>query len=214
MSKIASWQMQHDKTSYQNGNIQLFHFALRADILRAMIHHAESLYGDNGDGVWLTFINTLRAELRSGTLSIGGIHSPCKEYDRLWVFKTEALMELYNLVYGLYIQFSFDPFQLEVYREKTEQAIDYLSDRTNAHRSPSDFPFLEVDSLVFDVTMDEAARNILKRRSEWIKRMTHIETIKIPVKRSILCHQNDISETSNAIAYGSTKLKECYETWI
>lgn len=216
MSKLASWQINQDRSSYQNDHIQLFHFALRADIINAMVQHIEQVYlnADNESDQWEEYVTSLHDQLQSGALSVDDLRSPCDEFNHLWAFKKEALVELYNLVYGLYIQFSFDPFQLEIYREKVEQALDYISDKHESEPELVDYPFIEVDSFAFDITPEEAAHKILKCRSDWVKRMAHIESIKIPVKRSILSYLNDVSETHNAIEYGSAKLRECYTEWI
>lgn len=69
------------------------------------------------------------------------------------------------------------PGQSEIYREKYEQAIDFLSSAEQVRYA--DYPLLEVESKVLDVPMKNVAETIVKRRSKWITKISAIESLRL-----------------------------------
>lgn len=75
------------------------------------------------------------------------------------------------------------PGQPEVYREKYEQAIDFLSCADQVRYA--DYPLLDIECKILDVPMKDIAENIIKRRSEWITKMTAIESLRLSGKYNL-----------------------------
>lgn len=67
--------------------------------------------------------------------------------------------------------------QSELYREKYEQAIDFLSSQEIVQYT--DYPLLHIESKILEVSMKNIAENIIKRRSEWISKITAIEELRL-----------------------------------
>lgn len=67
--------------------------------------------------------------------------------------------------------------QSELYREKYEQAIDFLSSQDTVQYT--DYPLLHIESKILEVSMKIIAENIIKRRSEWISKITQIEELRL-----------------------------------
>ena len=71
----------------------------------------------------------------------------------------------------------------ELYREKYEQAVDFLTNNESVQYSH--YPLLNVESRILEVSMKIIAENIIKRRSEWISKMTKIEELRLYGKVNI-----------------------------
>lgn len=75
------------------------------------------------------------------------------------------------------------PGQSEIYREKYEQAIDFLSSIGTVRYA--DFPLLEVESKVLDIPMKDIAETVIKRRSNWITKLSAIESLRLSGKYNL-----------------------------
>lgn len=95
--------------------------------------------------------------------------------------------------------------QGELYREKYEQAIDFLSSQDVVHYP--DYPLLHVESKILDIPMKDIAENIIKRRSEWISKMTEIEELRLYGKAHIAFCTTE-SEVQLLVSHLSHKLAE------
>lgn len=73
--------------------------------------------------------------------------------------------------------------QVELYREKYEQAVDFLSSQDVVHYP--DYPLLHIESRILNIPMKDIAENIIKRRSEWISKMIEIEELRLYGKVNI-----------------------------
>jgi hypothetical protein len=93
--------------------------------------------------------------------------------------------------------------QMEVYREKYEQAIDFLSSQDTVQYS--EYPLLEIESRILDIPMKKVAENVIKRRSEWISKLTKIEELRLFGKVNIKAC-NDIREVELLVSHLSNKL--------
>ena len=93
--------------------------------------------------------------------------------------------------------------QAELYREKYEQAIDFMTSQDVVKYS--EYPLLEIESRILDIPMVKVAENVLKRRSEWISKLTKIEELRLFGKVNIdLC--NDTREVELLVSHLSNKL--------
>jgi len=95
--------------------------------------------------------------------------------------------------------------QGELYREKYEQAIDFLSSQDVVHYP--DYPLLHVESKILDTPMRDIAENIIKRRSEWISKMTEIEELRLYGKAHIAFCTTE-NEVQILVSHLSHKLAE------
>ena len=94
--------------------------------------------------------------------------------------------------------------QMELYREKYEQAIDFLCSQDVVKYS--DFPLLEIEARILDIPMKNIADNVIKRRSEWISKLTKIEELRLYGKAHIgFCH--DVKEVELLVSHLSHKLE-------
>jgi hypothetical protein len=75
------------------------------------------------------------------------------------------------------------PGQEELYREKYEQAVDFL---TGGQVRYSDYPLLEVESIILDIPLKNIADTIVKRRSTWITKMSAIESLRLFGKHNLV----------------------------
>lgn len=70
--------------------------------------------------------------------------------------------------------------QDDIYREKYEQAVEFI-----AGGCPSDtsiYPFIEAESKVTNKTPNQVAEEIIQKRSEWMDKMVSIEEIRLKGK--------------------------------
>ncbi len=194
-TKIASWQ--YDTDVYQSTQLSPFHFTVVAEISKAIM--AATSWVDNSDVLDVEYWKRYRVNVHKAveTNWIGWDESPDNAFGQLWVYKYNALIELYVEIHTLYVKYGVEPYQSDAYKEKVEQAIDWLSVEDT---DLANFPLLQVDCDIFNITPEVAAVNIMKKRASWIDKMAKIERIRIPTKRDIL-----ILPTTKAIG---VKLKQ------
>jgi hypothetical protein len=75
------------------------------------------------------------------------------------------------------------PGQAEVYREKYEQALDFLS--TTKPVRYHEYPLLEIEREILLVPMKDIAENVVKRRSEWMTKISAIESVRLSGKHNL-----------------------------
>lgn len=97
------------------------------------------------------------------------------------------------------------PGQAEVYREKYEQALDFLSCPGQVRYA--DYPLLEVDCKILDIPMKDIADNVVKRRSNWLTNMTAIESLRLSGKYNV-DHCTNIQDVLKLKAHIIHKLTE------
>lgn len=95
--------------------------------------------------------------------------------------------------------------QAELYREKYEQAIDFLTCMDVVHYP--DYPLLHVEAKILDIPMRDVADNIIKRRSEWISKLTEIEELRLYGKVNIAFCESE-SEVQKLVSIISNKLAD------
>ena len=73
------------------------------------------------------------------------------------------------------------PDLLDIYREKFDQSLDFLTYKD----SIDNYPLIGVDSRVYGITPEEAAHNILNKKSAWLKFITLIEEIRLSYNKRV-----------------------------
>jgi hypothetical protein len=68
------------------------------------------------------------------------------------------------------------PGQPEIYAEKTEEALDYIS--TVGAIDDSRYPFIVAEANASNITCAEAAKLILSKKSQWINVAAKIEEVR------------------------------------
>lgn len=97
------------------------------------------------------------------------------------------------------------PGQAEVYREKYEQALDFLS--SSGQVRYADYPLLDVESKILDIPMKNIAENVVKCRSVWMTKIAAIESLRLSGKYNI-SHCTTTSEVVKLRAHIIHKLTE------
>jgi hypothetical protein len=75
------------------------------------------------------------------------------------------------------------PGQAEIYREKYEQAVDFLSSTNQVDYA--NFPLLRVEANILNLPMKNIAEIIIKKRMNWITKISAIEFIRLNGKQRI-----------------------------
>lgn len=75
------------------------------------------------------------------------------------------------------------PGQSEIYREKYDQALDFLS--CNGTVKYTDYPMLEVEARILDIPMKIIAETVIKCRSLWITKLAAIEELRLHGKYNV-----------------------------
>jgi len=73
--------------------------------------------------------------------------------------------------------------QSEVYREKVDQAIDYLLQRSTIDIAL--YPLVRIDAEVFNISHYEAAENIIKQKKIWMQKTCYIEKLRLIIKKEV-----------------------------
>lgn len=176
---IAPWQMVGVE-----GNRDPFYFTVKAEINQAILDETKWVDEPGAFDVqyWKRFRTMILTSVDPKFEAWNA--SPDETFNILWSDKYAQLCRLYTMIHTLYVKYSYDPYQMEVYREKVEQAVDYLAE---GQGELSNYPLLQADSEIYgDNDGLDTARRILSKRSEWIGRMADVERIRIPAKRDIL----------------------------
>lgn len=95
--------------------------------------------------------------------------------------------------------------QMELYREKYEQAIDFLSSTDQVNYN--DYPLILIEAKIQDVPLKNIAENVIRRRSTWISKLTQIEELRLYGKAHIGFCTNE-SEVNTLISHLSKKLDD------
>lgn len=69
--------------------------------------------------------------------------------------------------------------QQEVYREKFDEAIDYLTNNDDSKYADEDYPLLLVETAIRDIDMRTIAEEILQAKKRWVKKMAAIEELRL-----------------------------------
>lgn len=77
------------------------------------------------------------------------------------------------------------PGQQEVYREKFDEAIDYMTNYGRSKVNDDDFPLLLVETAIRDVSMLEIAQEIVFSKKQWVKKMASIEALRLGGKYDV-----------------------------
>jgi len=100
--------------------------------------------------------------------------------------------------------------QLEIYREKYEQAIDFLS-TTGQSVDYNDYPLLQLEANIVNLPIKNIAELIVKRRSNWISKITAIESLRLTGKYNIAVCTN-VDDIRKLTSYTINKLSEFKRT--
>lgn len=140
--------------------------------------------------------------------------SPDPDFNELYKHRSIALETLYTHVHMMLSTFSYDPFIADIYREKTEQAIQYISNIQVGNDIPC--PALIAIELNEYPTVEQAlevCNTIIARRTNWVTKISLIEKIRLDTKRLILTLPNYIDvnkQTQLAVKH----LNDLYKKWI
>jgi hypothetical protein len=69
--------------------------------------------------------------------------------------------------------------QQEVYREKFDEAIDYLTNNDDSKYPDEDYPLLLVETAIRDIDMRSIAEEIVLAKKRWVKKMAAIEELRL-----------------------------------
>ena len=99
------------------------------------------------------------------------------------------------------------PGQVEVYREKYEEAIDFLSSKQQVDYSH--FPLLKLEANIMNLPMKNIAEFIIKKRVNWITKISIIESIRLSGKRRIdVCTSiRDVQTITGSVVHQLYELK-------
>jgi hypothetical protein len=70
-----------------------------------------------------------------------------------------------------------------IHREKFEQAVDFIIG--NYTDDITNFPLIQLDTELFNITSKEAADNIVTARKQWLLKVTQLEKIRLSTKQTI-----------------------------
>jgi hypothetical protein len=99
-------------------------------------------------------------------------------------YKNYIKTEINQLVSNARIKYISNTLgQSDVYKEKVDQAIDYL-----LQTEPIDialFPLVRIDSEVYNISYQEAAENIIQQKKIWMQYTCSIEKLRLIVKKEV-----------------------------
>ena len=99
-------------------------------------------------------------------------------------YKNYIKLKINQLVSAARIKFISDTLgQSEVYREKLEQAIDYLLQRETVDIDL--YPLVRIDAEVYGISYTEAAENIIQQKKKWMKHTCGIEKLRLILKKDV-----------------------------
>lgn len=102
-----------------------------------------------------------------------------QQFINVWHARGSALYALYEDLHWLIIRHSPPVSMTELYRERYEQALDWLSRKCDTIPPLLSCELnMESSSESVNESCDALARSILKKRSEWITKMSHIERMR------------------------------------
>lgn len=132
-----------------------------------------------------------------------------KEFDALWNLKSDCLKQLYTAIHWMMVQHSHDPYLADIYREKVDQALDWLSGVTNVIP-----PMIQIEMINDSSTTvaDTIANNIVSQRNTWLTRISSIEQTRLLSKREIIQSQ-DVTIIKQALTYGLKHLTDLDQNW-
>jgi len=110
-----------------------------------------------------------------------------QQFGEKWLMISKCLAELYIKVRWMLARYGCEPHMAEMYREKYDQALDWLSGQKQ------DVPPLLKCGLTKKVTVEEIdyiANSVLRRRSQWLDMLNQIEHIRLTAKREIIQGQD------------------------
>lgn len=192
-----------------NGMYIMWCFDMKKAILRSL-DQLEQLNIDNRDE-WLRF----REEIRSQTYFAMRNTIDDERFIEVWNQKGDTLARLYRAVEIITTRFSPPVSMEELYREKYEQALDWLSNKAT-EIPPLLMVELPTDTLLphlMDQKCDEVATKILKKRSEWIHKMAQIEMKRLRFKQEIF-ETDDVPLLLNMGDIIQTEFEELSNKWI
>jgi hypothetical protein len=91
--------------------------------------------------------------------------------------------------------------QLMVYQEKTEQAMDYISDNFPANLDA--YPLIKAEVLALGSNPKDVATTILASRGKWIQLAAQVEFLRLKAKKEI----SDVDTEEKVIAVCSAALE-------
>lgn len=77
------------------------------------------------------------------------------------------------------------PGQQEVYREKFDEAIDYLTNNDDSKYPDEDYPLLLVETAIRGIDMRSFAEEIINLKKQWVKKMASIEDLRLSGKYGV-----------------------------
>lgn len=207
MTNIAKWQI--DGLSETP-----FHFTIMSE-MREMILK-ETQWVDQGNHSDVEYWKRFRVKVNDCIQQNTPVwdQSPDEEKNNLWQAKYESLKTLYAAIHNLHVKYSLEPYQSDVYREKIDQSIDYITDLSeDGVVNINDYPFIKIDSEIFNISPKQAAMNILSKRSDWISKMVELERIRLQFKNQILNAQI-ISSVQRHTTDAINTLSSLDQQWI
>jgi hypothetical protein len=169
-----SLQMKYDPDAFRYH--PMYHtwcMDMKSAFIHAFKNHPN--YTDN-------YINNVRTIQECPDFVIGYTFGD-EEFSERWKAISKCLAELYIKVRWMFARYGCEPHMVELYREKYEQALDWLTG------DATEIPPLIKCGLTKQISNDQItviANNILRKRAQWLDRINQIEHIRIAAKKEII----------------------------
>lgn len=204
-TSIQNWQTENNTTSP-------FALTVLRDMRNLVLKDTAWVDNDQGDiEYWRRFRVNVKSCLDDG--SSPWKDSPDETKTVLWRYKDLALHDLYSSIHKLYVKYSYDPYLTAIYKEKFDQAVDYVTD-TNMGSAvdQSDYPLLQVDVELNGSDMMNVAQSVIDQTSQWMNKMTSIEKVRLQYKREIL-NCGSPNRISGIVEEMNSEIKRLDELW-
>lgn len=206
-TKIQDWQM-------DGKNTRPFAYTVLSEVRAAIIKNLQWVESGTQHDVeyWKRYLVYVTKSGSTNFTDWGT--SPDEEFNKLWVAKYQALIQLYESIHVLHIYHGFEPYQSSIYAEKFDQAVDFLTDiDTDGKFDPQNYPMLEHEARFKTLSYEDVALSIVRKRGIWINQMASIEHIRMEYKSTIL-ESSTVARVSKTIEVALQKLSELDQKWI
>lgn len=169
--KLQGWQLDAESSDSLTSKVCY-------DIAQAITNET-----DMATGLELFIKDLKRKVMVTGT--IDWTECPDESFIIIWKHKQQCLFDLYQLVTNVYSCHIPNNYFSDMYREKFEQSLDFLTDQGPA-------------PLVDSLQTKEACTGVLEQRSKWGGLMKLLEDYRIEGKHRII-KATTIASASNAL---------------